>query len=483
MATAKRWGTILAAVLCTADAAVAVEMEKGPAYLTDSHGAMGVAQAFLELSKTSPEYTRYWKGALDWLIHVAQRDEEHRMAWTMSTTAPPGHPSHQVSIPGTCGVVSAFFAGYEACGDPRYKAAGIAGARMLVERFAIKRQTPLGTSYGWTHSYRPGAKGPGLLAGHSHGLGNLIDAILSAQEADPRDEFRQALEGILINLKLRAEQTERDGKAICAWPSTKNAEVCETGYCYGQAGIVLPLLRLAEAMPEMKLSDGTTPLELANANLRYLIGVARRRGQGYVWPYMRHSKASRNIGYGSGTGGIGWAMLRGAEVNRKTDPEFAAECMRYARGAAVFAVELVEHHQQQGPLPGPGGEAGFGVCGGAGGAGHFLMLFAQAAGPRDAPLVQRIDAVIEKIARAVIASAVEFEDGTMACPDRTHFKRVNLALDYGQTGVVLGLAVAGRYLGNEEISRAAAKVADYIARRAVPEGGGLKFAQFYPLPE
>jgi len=54
----------------------AVEMEDGPAYLTDSHGASGVAQAFLELSEVAPEYDKYWRGSLDWLISVAKRDDK-----------------------------------------------------------------------------------------------------------------------------------------------------------------------------------------------------------------------------------------------------------------------------------------------------------------------------------------------------------------------------------------------------------------------
>ncbi|MFV1966000.1 MAG: hypothetical protein ACC628_11290, partial [Pirellulaceae bacterium] len=63
------------------------------------------------------------------------------------------------------------------------------------------------------------------------------------------------------------------------------------------------------------------------------------------------------------------------------------------------------------------------------------------------------------------------------------FNRVNLALDYGQTGVLMGLAVAGKYFDDGKLIEAAKKVADYIAQRAVPEGGGYKFAQFHPLPQ
>jgi hypothetical protein len=197
---------------------------------------------------------------------------------------------------------------------------------------------------------------------------------------------------------------------------------------------------------------------------------------------MRHEAATKNVGLGSGTGGIGWAFLRGAQVNRSSDPEFAAQCMKYARGTATYAVDLLLSYERQGPLPAPGGDEGFGVCGGAGGAGYFLLLYANEIGPGDAELVERIKAAIEKAAKLVIASAVEI-DGTLACPDRVRFTRINLALDYGQNGVVLGLAAAGKYLKNDAILDAAKKVADYITRRAVPAGAGYKFAQFHPLPQ
>jgi len=475
--------TLVIAVVCmwSASPVFAGEPKEEPIYLTDTHGAAGVAFAFLELSKTSPEYAKYWKGSLNWLLHVAQQDDEGRMSWRMSTNAPKGHRADRINVPGVCSIIDVFCNGYAVGGDHRYKDAGAAGARMLVEEYAIKQNTRLGTAYGWTHSYQPSAKGPGILAGHSHGLGNLIDAILSAHEVAPDPAFEQALTGILINLKLRGTEMKGSQQDGFAWPTTKNANVCETGYCYGQAGIALPLLRLAEAMPDLKLADGTTPLEMANANLRYLMSVANRQGEGYLWPYMRHDKFSRNIGYGSGTGGIGWAFLRGAQVNGQADPDFAAECMQYARGAAVFAVNLVQGKGHKGPLPAPGGDAGFGVCGGVGGGSHFLILFAKEVGEEDV-LVERINAVTGGIAKAVISSAVELEDGTLACPDRVNFKKINVALDYGQTGVVFGLAIAGSYLDNKEIIQAATKVADYIANRAVPEGGGFKFAQFHPLP-
>jgi len=461
-------------------------MEDGPAYLTDSHGAAGVAHALLELSKAAPEYDKYWKGSLDWLVSVAQRDDEGRVYWYMSTSAPRGHFSHRINVPGMCHAIRVLLAGHERCGNPEYRDTALAATRTLLERFARKWQTEYGTAYGWSHAYRPNDRSLGLLAGHSHGLGNLMSTLLDVYEAAPdgslKADVKRALQGILVNLHVRGVRTEEAGMVLVSWPTLKNSKVVETGYCYGQAGLALPLLRMAEVLPKLELSGGTTASSLANGNLRYLMSVAREARGGYIWPYMRHNKTSKNIGYGSGTGGIGWAFLRGAQVNRDIDPDFAAECMKYAKGAAIFAVGLIESYQNKGPMPGPGGEAGFGVCGGAGGAGHFLMLYAEEVGDQDTARAERIRAACLRVSQAVLASAVELDDGTMACPDRFHFKSINLALDYGQTGVVLGLAIAGKYLQNDDLLDAAKKVADYIAKRAVPENGGLKFAQFHPLP-
>lgn len=485
MRTAK-WMLLVAVGVATMGAgpACGVEMEKGPAYLTDSHGASGVVHGLLELTKVAPEYDKYWKGALDWLIAVAQRDEQGRLTWMMSTTAPKGHPSWRISIPGMCHVIRMFLAGYERCGEKKYKEAALAGVRSLTERFARKKKTEYGTAYHWSHAYREGDRSDGVLAGHSHGLGNLLDTLVDAYKVSPRKDLREALAGILINLRLRGRRMDKGGEAVIAWPTLKNRNIYETGYCYGQAGVTVALLNLSEVLPDLRLSDGTTALSLANANLRYLMGVARKEGEGYVWPHMRHDKTSRNVGLGSGTGGIGWAFLRGAEVNRKADPAFATRCTAHARGAVVYAVDLALRHTAKGAraMPGPGGDVGFGVCGGAGGAGMLMKLYAQQAGSEDAELVAKSKTAVERIARCVIASAVEV-DGTLACPDRTHFKRVNLALDYGQTGVVLGLAATGQYLQSDEFIAAAKKVADYIVRRAVPEAGGFKYAQFHPIPK
>jgi len=232
------------------------------------------------------------------------------------------------------------------------------------------------------------------------------------------------------------------------------------------------LLTLAERFPDLKLSDGTTALSLANANLRYLMHVARAERDACVWPHMRHEEKSRNIGYGSGTGGIGWAFLRGAQVNRKSDPAFADQCLKRARGAAMYAVDLAARQPETRKLISPGGDGGFGVCGGAGGAGLLLMLLAQEIAQSDAAFAARLNATIERLNKILVASAVPV-DGTLAW--KKDNRTVSVALDYGQTGPVLALSVAGKYLKNDAFIQAARRGADFIVKHAVAEAGGFKF--------
>lgn len=451
--------------------ALAVESEPGPMYLTDSHGASGVVHSFLELSAVDRSYEKYWRGALDWLIAVAEKDDAGRMIWRLSASAPEGHPNWQINLTAVCHITRMFIAGYERSGDARYKAAALGSVRMLTEVTALKWQTKLGPACGWAEGYRPNDKGSGVLAGYSHGLGTFLDTMLDACRMQPDDKLKEVLLGILANLRTRGRRIVGPNDMF-AWPKLSNEKVVETGYCYGQAGVILPLLTLTERFPNLKLSDGTTALAMANANLRYLMKAARVQQGGFVWPHMRHEDKSRNIGYGSGTGGIGWAFLRGAQVNRKTDPAFAAECMKYARGAAQYAVDLVMSQPETRSLTTPGGDEGFGVCGGASGGGFFLMLLAQEIGQADAGFVGKLNACIERTGKFLMTSATRV-DSMLAWKkdDRT----VSLALDFGQTGPVLALAIAGKYLKNDEFIQAARRGADFIVKHAVAEKDGYKF--------
>ena len=471
---------IVCAVVAAAslgERARAVPREDGPMYLTDTHGASGVAHALLELSLVDARYTPYWKGALDWLISVADKDEAGRMTWRFSTSAPKNHPNRRINAAGVCHIANMFRRGYERSGDVRYKDTFIAAVRWLTEKAMLTKQTKYGLACGWSHNYKPGDKGSGLLAGHSHGLGNFIETILNAYKLEKDERLKEVLLGMLMNLRLRGREM---GKDTFAWPRLRNNKIVETGYCYGQAGIIIPLLDLAETLPDLKLSDGTSARSLANANLRYLMSVARKAKAGYVWPYMRHEEKSLNIGYGSGAGGIGWAFLRGAQVNREINPAFAEECMKYARGAAEFAVHVIMKYPETERFRSPGGSGGFGVCGGASGGCHFLKLFAQEIGESDRDFAGRINTAMERVGKVLINTAEEI-DGTLVW--KKDARTVNMALDYGQTGAVLALTSIGVYLKNDGFLAAARRGADFIVRQAVPAGGGYKFPLFVNLPE
>ena len=318
----------------------------------------------------------------------------------------------------------------------------------------------------------------GALAGYSHGLAAFLEVFLAATQNSKEEEFEKALRGVLLNLRKRGEFIGEGGNRRFVWRKGKDGPI-ETGFCYGQAGIVQSLLHIAEVRPDIKLHDGMTPLSMANSNLRYLMDIAIKHGKVYVWPYMRHSERSRNIGLGSGTGGIGLAFLMGARANRERDPEFAKECMTHARGAAECAVyQLLKLPKGKVFLP-PGGDGGFGYCGGVLGSCDFLIRFAEELGGSDPELTAKIRSALRRVAHGVMGAAVEV-DGCLACPDRRR-QRIAITLDYGQTGVICGLAQIGKYLKDDEVLGAAKKVADFVAKHAVPEAGGYKFPKTVPF--
>ena len=437
-------------------------------YCTDSHGASGVVHALLELSAVDAKYTPYWKGALDWLIAVAEKDEAGGMLWPFAVTASRDRESRRIVLPGVCHIAGSFRKGYESSGDARYKEAFLAALRSLTGKTLLTRQTEYGAACGWLHDYAKDDRGSGVLAGYWHGLGTFIETVLEGYKMTRDERLKEILRGVLINLKVRGKPA---GEGGFAWPRLKNDAVVETGYCYGQAGLTLPLLELAATLPDLKLSDGTSALSLANANLRYLISTAQKTETGFVWPHMRHEKKTRNIGYGSGTGGIGWALLRGAQVNKQSDPAFAAQCMKHARGAAEFAVARIMGSSETQTLSVSGGDSGYGVCGGIGGSGHFLILFAEEVRDSDPEFARRLKAAIARSGRLLLNSAIKHNDTLIW---KQHARTLNMALDYGQTGMVFALTMMGRYLNDDEFLDAARRGADFIITQAVRDRGGYK---------
>jgi hypothetical protein len=490
-----RAGWALGIVLAIGSAARAVELESGPAFFTDSHGAAGVVMAMLAMAEADddPKYLDCARQTLAWLDHVKRTDEKGRATWRLSESAPEGSRNRRVALPGVPLIVLQFIEAHRRTGRPEYKATALAAARWMAEVGADRWETPLGAAYGF--GFVEGQKDAGLVAGHSHGLGKYLDMFLEAWKLSPEPVFRDAIVGILVHLKTRARD-EGDGKI--AWPAfrwndLKDKDAVLTGYCYGQAGVVVPLMRIARDMPDLKLSDGTTPRALGNASLRYLAEASRPAPGGMIWPYMRRSPKTGNPGWGSGTGGIGLAFLEGWQTNRAAGDDAAADqCWRCARGAAGYALTMIEQAQLQDVFRSGGGDAGFGVCGGAGGAAFLGVLMIDSEGPHDKADIERARRAARRVADGLLArgrpvgNALAWPLNEGECrafkldADKTH---VNLALDYGQTGVVLALAKTAKYLDDDEIGAGARKAADFVIAQAVRTDHGWKFPRFVGVEE
>ena len=497
-----------------ASAVDGVEPEDGPQILTDSHGAAGVVMAMLSLGEADPQYLECAEKTLDWLTHVRQIDDRGRGAWYLSESAPEGHRNRRIMLPTQPLTILMYLDAFEKGLGPlpgsareptttealataissakrsKYREVGLSGARWLAEPGAAEWETDLGKAFGW--GWASGQRDVGLVSGHSHGLGKYMNVLLRAHELEPDPAFEEALIGILVNLRSRAIDLGDGMLAYPAfpWSRTKEKEAILTGYCYGQAGVVVPLMQLAVAKPDLELSDGTTPLSLGNGALKYLASVAIPRGPGFEWPYMRRTKASMNPGLGSGTGGIGWAFLEGYRANRAHGNEEAArQCLRYARGAAEYALLLVERAPED-AITGSGGGTGFGVCGGAGGTVFLPMLLDREICDEDPEYRARVHQAAQKISRMILNRATPVGD-TLAWTLKPHEKKhhrlksepawVNLALDYGQTGVIVALAETAKYLDDPEVLQSARKAADFVIDHAMETEHGWKFPRFIRL--
>jgi hypothetical protein len=473
----------------------AAEREPDPSYMTDTHGATGVVWAMLSLGEADPKYLECAEQTLAWLEHVKIEDDQGRVTWRLSESAPEGHPHREIYQRDVVFTLLQYFRAYRLTGREQYKKTALAGARWMAEVGADRWETPLGTAYGWAHG--PGQKDVGLVTGWTMGLGKFLELFLKASKLSPDPVFRDALTGIVIHLKTRAK--DADGGGIY-WPhfpwgyiKEKQENVVLTGYCWGQAGVIAPLMQVAREMPDLKLADGTTPLMLGNADLRYLAHAALRQNDGVTWHYMRHDRDARNPGLGSGTSGIGRAFLEGYRANLAAgDTQTASECLGYTRDVCRSAVAIVESARMDGAFRGGGGGSGHGFCGGAGPT-MLLPLDLIREDPDVKPEeVERVRRAAKKLAETLIACGRPVKYG-LAWPmndaERAYYgfrsdrPAVNMALDYGQTGVVTTLAESAKGLKDDAILDAARKAADFAIANAVRTEHGWKFARYVGIRE
>jgi len=389
-----------------ANRALAVKPEDGPEYLTDGHAAGGVVRSMVSLGEVCPEYLKYADATLQWIMSVAEKDDQGRIYWYQSVSAPKRHPNHKVKPGAVSQTTLLLLDAYKRTGKKEYGRTADAAARWLLEVPSTQEKTSFGMARSWPFTYHPSATKPtsfgGWASGYNYGVGKFVPVLVALHRQQPKKLYEDALRGILVQFRLKAIDLG-DGKLAWAAPelpnfTQNNVKICN-GYCFGVAGSAMHLLEIHEYMPDLKLNDGTSALDLANGVLKYLVSQSRPAKRGYVWPYMRNTRESKNPGYGSGTGGIGLTFLKGWQLNRRAgNGEFAEQCMQYARGAAEYALLAVASVPGGTPMTDSGGAKGYGICGGAGGTALLPMELAKEIAEEHPEFVRRAKDAARRVA-------------------------------------------------------------------------------------
>jgi len=454
-------GCTMLGVLLLLPSAPAIETEDWPAYMTDTHGAAGVCWFLVDLKEVDPIYERYYWGALDWLVAVAEWDGD-TCGWWVSTTAPEGHPNHTFTTGGGA-IFDGLSRGYMASGDERYSDAALGGIRATMDN-ARAVATPYGQGYWW-----------GKRVGHSHGPGSVGDMLIDAHDRLGEESVLPYIYGLLNWLRNEAVfSTDGLGNTLAMWPEDPGGTAYETGYCYGNAGTLAFVLNAANHFPGFEYPDGKDLRWLVNANIRWLMSIAVDvpAADGIIWRYMRHDELSTNMGWGSGISGIGEQFLDAYELNDAAGDPFADECLEYAGKAAksvVYKANLVSTISR-------------GACGGEGGVAWFLVPLADELDATDPEFAQECRDAASRIADLVVDDRLRFGDRT-AWKSSPKFgdQAVNIALDYGVTGLGWALYLTGMALGRDDLVAVAREAGDYLRFIAVwDERGGCKWPQIIP---
>jgi len=458
----------LACAMFLCQKAPAIAPEDGPAYMTDTHGAAGVCWFLREIRAIEPAYDRYYFGGLDWLVAMAMWEGD-MCRWWVSTTAPDGHPNHRLTD-GEGAIIGELTRGYLTSGNADYRDTALGGVRAMLSS-AILMSTPYGQGYWW-----------GERVGHSHGPGKYGDTLIRAYDhldgaADLVYPYIVGSLNLLLDRAVLGDDGQGDLTAF--WPEEEGGTAYETGYCYGNAGTLAFVINAANHFPNFAFPDGSPVSDLrefVNASARWLISVAEPYpgpDDGIVWPYMRHNEDSNNVGWGSGVAGIGAQFLYAYQLNQAAGDPFASECLDTARRAANTVIYKINRVTS----------IGRGACGGEGGAPLFLMDLADEIEGTDPQLAQDCRDVSGKIGDLIVADRLTFHDGRTAWRASSKFgdQAVNIAFDYGATGLGLALYVIGSRLDEPNLVDVAHKAVAYLELiTAWDEQGGCKWPQIIP---
>jgi len=268
------------------------------------------------------------------------------------------------------------------------------------------------------------------------------------------------------------------GNPTAFWPEDQGGTAYETGFCYGNAGTLAFVLKAAARFPDLTFPAGCPVdniLELGNASARWLISVAQELPQanGLYWLYMRHDEYSENVGFGSGVAGIGVQFLDAYRLNQAAGDPFASECLDTAKKAArtvIFKIDQAASIQR-------------GLCGGEGGAPLLLMDLADEVESTDPQLAQACRETSGTIGDFVMADRLTFHDDRAGWKASSKFgdQAVNIAFDYGLTGLGLALYLLGEKLDRTDMVEVAHKSVEYLRFVTVwDEQGGCKWPQIIP---
>lgn len=459
-------GCALVCAMLPYQEAPAVAPEDGPAYLTDTHGASGVCRFLGEMRAIEPAYDRYYFGGLDWLVAMAVWEGD-RCGWWVSTTAPDGHPNHRFSYEGSA--TNELTKGYLATGNVAYRDTAMGGVRGLLAA-GIPVDTPYGQGYWWNervgYSHGPGKSGGTLIFAYDH-LDGAADLVYP---------YIVGLLNWLLDQAVLGD--DGHGNVTVFWPEQAGGTHYETGYCYGNAGTLAFVINAADHFPAFTFPAGSPVSnlrELVNASARWLISVAVEfpQANGLYWLYMRHNESSQNVGWGSGVAGIGAQFLSAYQLNQAAGDPFASECLDTAKKAANTVVYKINHVTS----------IERGICGGEGGAPLFLADLADEIEGSDPQLAQDCREASRTIGGFVVEDRLTFHDERTAWKAESKFgdQAVNIAFDYGATGLGLALYMIGSRLDEPNLVDVAHKAVEYLKLITVWDvQGGCKWPMIIP---
>ncbi len=486
-----------------------------PSFLSDLHGGAALAWSMHKVGQFDKSYLAHRDAALKWTLKQAKDSPRGGRTWVGNPSAPKNFPTYNVIYTPSANFIALTLLDiYRNTKDPNLLKA-VKDHVTWLKNTTVNKKTPYGTLYYWQgkHSMDPQQnkrKPWPLISGHGHGLGNVLSTLSEYYAASKDETLVPYMEGgtrfayaasTSTNDKSSDEKAQKSlvrDKAP-ANPETEQihwtwgrAGMSVIGLCRGNAGCIYALETVQQMQPGMQITQARKIEDVINAGLRYIIEDGIKNKDSIIWKNMNGRPGERNMGYGRGVTGIAIVLWRGYEMNLKAgNKEMAERCRKAADATIRTLLDTIEPLDPNKPLTEH--EVGYvvdgsrdntgklqetvGICSGISGTYMWLFKYADAVRDKDPELAKRCEEATRIVANRLINTAV-VDKGTYAWrnhdPKFGAEKMVNMALDHGQTGVVMALADIGARLKDEKIMDAAKKAADFILMHCVKDADGLK---------